>query len=294
MSAWTNRRDPGRRLATLAGGAALIVMALGATACASTSIGSTNLSGQQAAAGLPSPDPLMTPVTVSMPPATTSGPQHGGASAAAGTPGATSPGDGATSRGSSTGPASSDSAPTRSAQGQPAQGQQASNPPTQAVPSAPAAGSTPSQPASVGSSSGTGGNSSGGSSSGSSGGSSSGSSDGTLSAGSSCTQITVEVLDPFSCSATVSGGTPGYGWTLFINGQLIAENGTMPPGFETTVSYAGGQDVTETLEGKPELTGTYKVTFTAEDMTPISPPHTASASFTVVVTPNPDVKTLQP
>ena len=291
MSAWTYRRDPGRRLATLAGGAALVVMALGATACASTSTGSTNLSGQQAAAGLPSADPLMTPVTVSMPPATASAPQHGGASTAAGTPGATSPGGGATSHGSSTGPASSDPAP---AQGQPARGQQASNPPTQAVPSAPAAGPTPSQPESAGSSSGTGGNSSGGSSSGSSGGSSGGSSDGTLSASSSCTQITVEVLESFSCSVTASGGTPGYGWTLFINGQLIAENGTMPPGFETTVSYENGQDVTETLEGKPELTGTYKVTFTAMDMTPVNPPHTASASFTIVVTPNPDVKTLQP
>jgi hypothetical protein len=73
-----------------------------------------------------------------------------------------------------------------------------------------------------------------------------------------------------SRSVTASDGTPGYGWTLFINGQLIAANGTMPPGFETTVSYANGQDVTETLEGKPELTGT------------------------VVVTPNPNVKTLQP
>jgi hypothetical protein len=81
---------------------------------------------------------------------------------------------------------------------------------------------------------------------------------------------------------------------LFINGQLIAENGTMPPGFETAVSYENGQDVTETLGGKPELTGTYNVTFTAQDMTPVSPPHTASASFTIVVTPNPDVKTYQP
>ena len=95
-------------------------------------------------------------------------------------------------------------------------------------------------------------------------------------------------------SVTASGGTPGYGWTLFINGQLIAENGTMPPGFETAVGCENGQDVTETLEDKPELTGTYNVTFTAQDMTPVSPPHTASASFTIVVTPNPDVKTLQP
>ncbi len=278
MTAWTDRRDRGRRLATLAGGAALIVMALGATACAGTSTGSTSLSGQQAAADLPSADPLMTPVTVSMPPATTSAPRHGGTSSAAGTPGATSPGAGASSPGSSTG--------------------QASNPATQAVPSAPAAGPTPSQPESAGSSSGTGGNSSGGSSSGSSGGSSSGSSggssDGTLSVSSSCTQITVEVLESFSCPVTASGGTPGYGWTLFINGQLIAANGTMPPGFETAVSYANGQDVTETLEGKPELTGTYNVTLTAQDMTPVNPPHTASASFTIVVTPNPDVKTYQP
>jgi len=95
-------------------------------------------------------------------------------------------------------------------------------------------------------------------------------------------------------SVTASGGTPGYGWTLFINGQLIAENGTMPPGFETEVSEENGQDVTETLEGKPEIAGTYNVTFTAQDMTPASPPHPASASFTVVVTPNPDVKTYQP
>lgn len=135
-----------------------------------------------------------------------------------------------------------------------------------------------------------GGNSPGGSSSGSSG----GSSDGTLSASRSCTQDTVEVLESFSCSITASGGTLGYGWTLFINGQLIAENGTMPPGFETAVGYENGQDVAETLEDKPELTGTYNVTFTAQDMTPVSPPHTAWASFTIVVTPNPDVKTLQP
>ena len=275
MAAWTDRRDPGRRLATLAWGTALIIMALGATACASTSTGSTNLSGQQAAAGPPSPDPVMTPVTVSMPSAT-SAPQHGGASSAAGTPGAASPGGGAPSHGSSTGPASSGPAP----------GHQASDPATQAVPSAPAAGPTPSQPESGGSSGGTGGNSSGGSSG--------GASDGTLSASSGCTQITVEVLESFSCSVTASGGTPGYGWTLFINGQLIAANGTMPPGFATAVGYQNGQDVTETLEGKPELTGTYHVTFTAMDMTPVNPPHTASASFTVVVTPNPDVKTLQP
>jgi hypothetical protein len=282
MTAWTDRRDRGRRLAALAGGAALIVTALGATACAGTPTGSTSLSGQQAAAGLPSPDPLMTPVTVSMPPATTSAPRHGGASSAAGTPGATSPGAGAPSHGSPTG--------------------QASDPAAQAVPSAPAAGPAPSQPQSAGPPSGTGGNSPGGSSSGSpggsssgsSGGSSGGSSDGTVSASSSCTQITVEVLASFSCSVTASGGTPGYGWTLFINGQLIAANGTMPPGFETTVSYANGQDVTETLEGKPELTGTYNVTLTAQDMTPVNPPHTASASFTIVVTPNPNVKTYQP
>jgi len=267
MSAWTDHRDPGRRLATLAGGAALIVMALGATACGSTPAGSTNLSGQQAAAALPSADLLMTPVTVSMPPATTSAPQHSGATSAAGTPGATSLGAGAPSHGSSTGPASSGPAPAQSAQGQ-----RASKPVAQAVPSATAAGPTPSQAASADSSSDAAGNSSG------------GSSDGTLSVGSSCTQITVKVLESFSCPVTASGGTPGYGWTLFINGQLIAENGTMPPGFETAVSYENGQDTTETLEGKPELTGTYNVTFTAQDMTPVSPPHTASASFTVVVT----------
>jgi len=173
---------------------------------------------------------------------------------------------------------------------QPARGQQASNPATRPVPSAPAAEPTPSQPESAGSSSGTGGDSPGGSSSGSPG----GSSDGTLSASSGCTQVTVEVLESFSCPVTVSGGTPGYGWTSFVNGQLIAENGTMPPGFETAVGYENGQDVTEALEGKPELTGTCNVTFTAQDMTPVSPPHTASAGFTVVVTPNPDVKTLQP
>lgn len=268
MSAWTGHRDPGRRPAALAGGAALIVMALGAAACASTSTGSTNLSGQQAAAGLPSADPLMTPVTVSMPPATTSAPQRGGASSAAGTPGATRPRADAPSPGSSTGPASSDPAPAQSARGQ-----QASNPAGQAVPSALAAGPTTSQPESASSSSGNEGNSSG------------GSSDGTLSVSSSCTQITVKVLESFSCPVTASGGTPGYGWTLFINGQLIAENGTMPPGFETAVSYENGQDSTETLEGKPELTGTYNVTLTAQDMTPVNPPHTASASFTIVVTP---------
>jgi uncharacterized protein YbjQ (UPF0145 family) len=38
-----------------------------------------------------------------------------------------------------------------------------------------------------------------------------------------------------------------YGWTWFINGQLIAENGTMPPGFETALSHENGQDVTEPL-----------------------------------------------
>lgn len=111
---------------------------------------------------------------------------------------------------------------------------------------------------------------------------------------SGCTQITVEVLQSFSCPVTVSGGTPGYGWTLFINGQLIAANGTMPPGFDTTGAYENGQDVTEILEGKPQLTGTYNVTFTARDMAAANPPHTASASFTVVVIPNPNVPTYQP
>ena len=43
-----------------------------------------------------------------------------------------------------------------------------------------------------------------------------GSSDGTLSASSGCTQVTVEVLESFSCPVTVSGGTPGYGWTLVM------------------------------------------------------------------------------
>jgi hypothetical protein len=68
------------------------------------------------------------------------------------------------------------------------------------------------------------------------------------------------------------------------HGQLIAANGTMPLGFETAVSYENGQDVTEIIEGKPGVTGTFNVTFTAQDMMPVSPPHTPSASFTVVVT----------
>jgi hypothetical protein len=89
-------------------------------------------------------------------------------------------------------------------------------------------------------------------------------------------------------------GTPGYSWTLFINGQTDRRERHDAPGFETAISCANCQDTTETLEGKPQLTGTYNVTLTALDMTPVNPPHTASASFTIVVIPNPDVKTLQP
>jgi hypothetical protein len=89
---------------------------------------------------------------------------------------------------------------------------------------------------------------------------------------------TVAVLDEFSCPVTVSGGTPLYGWTLFINGSIADTAGSLPPGLETT-----DNDVTFTIEGKPEQWGTYAFTVTVQDATPGWPPHTASTSFTLTV-----------
>jgi hypothetical protein len=269
MSVLTNPRDPSRGVATVAVSATVIAVAFGATACAGTPAGSSSqarlavqasLSGQQAAA-LPSAVLAMTPTTASMNPR-----QRAAASLAA------SPGTGhAKSPAPSTAPASSGPAASHASQAPsatvtwtaPAAPATASSGSTPA--SAPATGSTPSEPATGGSST------------------------GALSLTTGCAAVTtVQALSSFSCPVTVSGGIPGYGWTLFVNGQDAALNGTLPPGIETT-----GTDTTYIIGGKPEQWGTFTFAVTVMDSTPTSPPHTASTSFTIIV-PEPPPQDLMP
>jgi hypothetical protein len=66
---------------------------------------------------------------------------------------------------------------------------------------------------------------------------------------------------------------------LFINGSIADTAGSLPPGLETT-----DNDTTFTIEGRPEQSATsYTFTVTVQDATPGWPPHTASTSFTLIV-----------
>jgi hypothetical protein len=241
MSAWINPLDRRRGVATVAAGATVVAVALGAAACAGTpavSSDQASLSAQQAAAAMPSV--VMTPTTASTTLAQ---------SAAAG------PGAGhAKSPGPSTapsGPAASQTSPAHSASPTWA----ASAAPSTAPAAGSATGATEPAPAT------------------------SGSSTGTLSLSLGCAaQTTIQVLSSFSCPITVSGGTPGYGWTLFVNGQDAALDGTLPLGLETTDT-----DTTFTIEGKPGQWGTFTFAVTVTDNTATWPPHTASTSFTLIV-----------
>jgi hypothetical protein len=105
---------------------------------------------------------------------------------------------------------------------------------------------------------------------------------------SGCTgQLTLQLGQAFSCPFTVSGGTPsdGYYWGLTLNGQDAGLSGVLPPSITTPVSYSGGADTMETIEGEAEPSGTSTYTLTVTNDTPgagDSRP-SVSASFTLVV-----------
>jgi len=85
-------------------------------------------------------------------------------------------------------------------------------------------------------------------------------------------------MQQFSCPITVSGGTPGYTWSLFLNGNIVGGASTLPPGLQTTST-----DTTYTIAGTPEQRGTYRFTVTVQDTAQATPPQTASFSFTLTV-----------
>lgn len=264
MSAWTNPR------------AAVVVVALGVTACGVAPSGSTQASlsgqGRQDAAGLPSAMASMTPTTASMRSAMAA--QSSQRSAAA------SPG---TSRPKSSGP-SALSAPSSQA----ASRVKSPIPYAPSTGAAPSVGSTPSVPSTGAAPSTEAAPSTGAASSASSAPATSGSSNQALSVSRGCAaQLTVPTLQQFSCPFTMSGGTPdvSYAVDLFINGSLALEAGTLPAGLETTDT---ANDTVYTIEGKPEQWGTFAFTVTF-----YSGQTSASANFTLIV-PQPPASSMMP
>lgn len=89
-----------------------------------------------------------------------------------------------------------------------------------------------------------------------------------------------------SCSSTKSGGNPDYLYAvnLYVNGDLALEAGSTPPGLTFTDA---NNDTVFTIGGKPEQPGTYtlRVEFYAGS-------DSASASFTLVVNQDPNLKRL--
>jgi hypothetical protein len=259
-----------RRIATVAGATAVLAAALGATACAAQPTGNStqaSLNGSAQPAGAASPseatpsaDAPMTTATASMKHAKT--PKRSTASSAA-----PHSGHHAKSPEPTTWPASS--APATSPAGAPASSAPAtwaapSTPSTPSASSAPSTGSTPSQPAT------------------------SGSSNQALSVSRSCAaQITVLEEQAFSpCSFTKSGGNPDYLYAVnvYVNGDLALEAGSTPPGLTFNET---NNDTVFTIGGKPEQPGTYtlRVEFYAGS-------DSASASFTLVVNQDPNLKRL--
>ena len=252
-----------REVAAIAGGAALVMIALGATACTATPSGSSSqvsLNGSSRPAALVSSSAAApaTPAAVTSPaagaPVTVASPVM--ASMAAGTPGR-----GGTSSRPATVPATSASrsAPpgsaTSAASSAPADPGAGGAPPSSDQPSyAPSTEPAASEPAGGG----------------------------TLSVSRDCAgQTTVSPLDPYSCTLTASGGAPFYSWVVFINGNIADTVGSLPSGL--TASSSGTNFSVFTISGKPESQGTYAFTITVQDQEPSNPPVTASTSFTLTV-----------
>jgi hypothetical protein len=275
MRTWTDPRDPGGRrthrkrgLPLVAAGAAVALVALGATATAVTLTGNSrqaSLSGapRQDVAVAPSMVVSGTPAAVTSAPGapkaralTPPGPARPGAPSGLAPGPAKSPGPSAAgARPASSAPATGTAASASAGGAAPSAPATRSASPTRPAPSASATGSAPSGPA-AGGASGQG-----------------------LSVSAGCaSQTTVQVLTSYSCPVTASGGTPGYSWTLFINGQLADTGGSLPLGLETTSDGA-----TYTLEGKPGQWGTFTFTVTVQDSEVHYPPVTASTTFTLTV-----------
>jgi hypothetical protein len=253
-----------RAIAIIAGSAAVAAAVLGATACAAPSTGNSgqaSLSGasRQAAAvtsaGL-APSAGASAATASVPAAMK--PETAPKAASTGpTPSAASPRHHPKPPVPVTSPASF--SPATSPAGSPA----TSAPAAGAASSAPSTGPAPSEPA-VSGSPGHG-----------------------LSVSRSCAaQVTVLEEQEFSCSFTRTGGDPDilYAVNVYVNGNLALEAGSTPAGLTFTGT---NDDQVFTIGGEPEQPGTY--TLMVEDY---SGSTSASASFTLVVNQDPNLKRL--
>jgi hypothetical protein len=253
-----------RRVAVIAGGVALVTIALGATACTAAPSSSSPLSLSGAAGPSTSSGPAApvavtsssaapgAPVAVASPALVSAAPTTPG-SPTRGTPSrpATAP---AHSGGSSTPPRSATS-PASSAPSNP--GPPSYTPPPSDQPSSAPSTEPASSPPDAG---------------------------GGLSVSRDCPdQTTVSVLDPYTCTLTASGGTTPYDWLLFVNGEedLGIGGGLLPTGLSVTGS--GSPFATYIITGKPESRGTYAITVTVIDSEPVRPQVSASTSFTLTV-----------
>jgi hypothetical protein len=246
-----------RRLAVIAGVAAVAVVALGATATAVTLQGK----GHQAAMSrLPSQEVAATPTAAAQTPGSapdglatwsktpspgptgaspatslTTSPAPSGSPAASGRPGSpTGSGPSATSAPpASRGP----SRPSR-----PGSPTASSAPSASSAPPAPSESATASSPPQA------------------------------LSVAGCGAQATFGATDSFSCPFTASGGLAPYNWT--VTG--------LPDGLQT--SDTGTTFALETVQGDPVQRGTFTVTVTVQDSEAQNPPVTATATMTLVVT----------
>jgi serine/threonine-protein kinase len=245
-----------RRLALIAGVAAVAVVALGATATAVTLQGN----GHRAASGLPNQESALTPTPASQ---TLTGPgtAPSGLATWAKTPSpghTTSPAMGLTTSpapadspagsglaGSPTGSGSSATFGPRPSHG-PSRPPRPGNPTASSSPTASSASPAPSESATASSPA-----------------------EG-LSAAGCGGQATFAATDSFSCPFTASGGLAPYNWS--VTG--------LPDGLQT--SDSGMSFTLETVQGDPVQRGTFTVTVTVQDSA--AQPATATATMTLVIT----------
>ena len=257
-----------RAIASAAAGTALAAVALGAAACAAPPTGSSRPVSLSGTSGQAAPSVLVpgTPAAVTSPPGapkaramTPARPSGPGAASRQALGAAKSPGSSPPAAATSSSASAAGAAPSA---GSPATG---SAPPA-APSSAASTRSAPTQSAP----------------------SQSAGSGGALSVSRSCAaQVTVlEEQEIAPCSFTKSGGNPDYLYSVnvYVNGDLALEAGSTPAGLTFTDT---NNDTVFTIAGKPETPGTYnlRIEFSAGT-------GTASASFTLVVNQDPNLKRL--
>jgi hypothetical protein len=262
-----------RAIASAAAGTALAAVALGAAACAAPPTGNSRPVSLSGTTGQAAPSVLVpgTPAAVASPPGapkaramTPAKPSGPGAASrpapdAAKAPGSSPPAAATSPSASAAGPAPSAGSPSTRppVTGSPVTGSAPPAAPSSASPTR----SAPSQPAGSG---------------------------GALSVSRSCAaQVTVlEEQEISPCSFIKSGGNPEYLYSvnLYVNGDLSLEAGSAPAGLTFTDT---NNDTVFTIGGKPETPGTYNLTvefYAGTDK--------ASASFTLVVNQDPNLKRL--